>query len=290
MNKLLCSSLLFTILVACSSASKAQLVKCRVCDAKTGKGIPFSSIATRDASKGCCSDIDGFFFADRKDTVKISSIGYLTKHTAISSIAPNDPRIIYLEETSIQVQELNIYGRKREKRSYITLTSYKNKDSKGTSYNQPGVRYAVLMDNGISKEGLIEKVTFKSEMERDKKQAANLRLRIYNVRTTSQKRPEDDLLFENVIVKPKNGWVTIDVSKYNVPFPRNGVFVGVDWLESNVMTTSNERINPGICYYFGKGGATTLMSFRETGWRPDGFIGHIGPGSIILKMKVSFNR
>lgn len=291
MNRMIGLLLLLTTLLTHGSTVKAQLVKCRICDVKTGEGIAFSSIATRDAKKGCCSDIDGYFFANLNDTVRVSSLGYLPKNTVVVNTPSIDnTRIVFLEQTTIHIQELKVFGRNKEKRNYISLTSYKNKDEKGTCCSRPGYQVAVQMENNLNSEGLIEKLIFKLKLDGAKKHTCNLRLRIYDVKNTSQKLPGNDLLFENVIVKPQNGWVTVDVSKYNVPFLKGGVFVGLEWMESNTMATSNEHLNPGLCYFFGNGGAKTLTNFRENGWRSDNFIDQVGPGCMILKMEVSVKR
>lgn len=291
MKRILGILLLFITLATNSSLVKGQLVKCRICNVKTGEGIAFSSIATRDAKKGCSSDIDGFFFANLNDTVKISSLGYLPKNAVVSKVPSiGNIRILNLEETSLQLQEFKVIGRNNEKRDYISLTSYKDKDKKGIVYNRPGSRFAIQMDNNLNREGLIEKLTFKFKINRDRKKIVNLRLRVYNIKNASQKIPGDDLLLENIIITPKNGWNTIDVSKYNISFLKGGVFIGLDLLESNTINIYDEHLNPGICYYSGKGCSPILENYRESGWKSDQTIKLFGPGCMILKMEISVNR
>ncbi|WP_320054488.1 hypothetical protein [uncultured Acetobacteroides sp.] len=291
MSKAYVTVLITAILAACSSAVNAQPVKCRACDCKTVKGVPYASIASKDGRRGCSADSAGFFFASLTDTVRITSIGYKSKNTAISTISPNANglRVVCLDEELAQTDEVVINGRKSGKRDLIKLASYSKKREKGVLHGQPGCQLAVRMVNTQNRAGLIEEISFKFEME-NKKQLANLRLRVYNVNMRDKNLPGNDLLLDNVILTPKNGWVSVNVSKYSIPFPKNGAYIGLEWIESNIISPIGQRVEPGICYAFDKSCASSVECFRQHGWKPDFFAEDIGQGCMMLKMKVSFNR
>jgi hypothetical protein len=58
------------------------------------------------------------------------------------------------------------------------------------------------------------------------------RVRIYDL-NKEKKCPGHDILNENLIVSAnKSGWFTVDMTKYNLQFPLDGVFVMMEWINS----------------------------------------------------------
>jgi hypothetical protein len=57
------------------------------------------------------------------------------------------------------------------------------------------------------------------------------RTRIYD--RDKNEKPGEDLLNENIVVSAKeSGWFTIEISDYNIPFPKEGAFVMMEWINS----------------------------------------------------------
>ncbi len=63
------------------------------------------------------------------------------------------------------------------------------------------------------------------------------RLKFYS-KTQNSFKPYKLLTIQNILVKPKNlsQRIKIDVSEYNIPFPENGIFVGVEVINPNTVT------------------------------------------------------
>lgn len=59
------------------------------------------------------------------------------------------------------------------------------------------------------------------------KSKARIRVLSYNPKTNN---PNIDIIRENLILTLKKGMNTIDISKYNIPMPKEGVFVAIEWL------------------------------------------------------------
>ena len=72
----------------------------------------------------------------------------------------------------------------------------------------------------------IKKIVFYSNSDM---KGAKIKLRIFGINDSI---PSDDLINEDIIVTVKGGMKknTIDVSSYNIEFPKNGIVIGLEWL------------------------------------------------------------
>jgi hypothetical protein len=59
------------------------------------------------------------------------------------------------------------------------------------------------------------------------------RVRVYDVDLKTG-NPGNDLIHESIIIhgKHKGGWLTVDLSKYNLIAPSNGYFIAMEWINS----------------------------------------------------------
>ena len=292
MNYLLRTLIFLHLLNFWVSGVEAQVVKCRICNSKTGAGVAYASIITQNANRGCSADSLGYFFASLTDSIRVTAIGYAPLKITIASLTPdaNELRVGYLSELSLCMNELTITGRKTGKYDTFKIKSYSKSDEKGTRYNAAGIQFAVKMENKLSKAGFVDWVSFKFSRDGGQTPEATLRLRIYRVNSQNINLPGEDVLLENVVVKPRNGWVTIDLRRYNIPFPTSGIFVGLEWLESNVVTPKGGRVNPGVHYALNSSCAYSVECYRQNGWKPDTSFEQIGQACMMLKMKVSVKQ
>lgn len=282
---------LFLLLLWLTGA-KAQPVKCRVCNSKTGVGVAYASIITKNGSRGCSADSLGFFYASLTDSVRVTAIGYAPQEMTISSLVRdvNGLRVAYLSEVSFGIDEFTIIGRKTGKHDSFDIMSYSRVSEKGVRYNRAGIQLAIKVENKLSRVGFVEWVSFKFHKGGGGTPEAILRLRIYRVNSQNTNLPGANLLLDNVVVKPQNGWVKIDLSRYNISFPTSGLFVGLEWLESNIVAPNGQRVAPGVCYAFDSSCATSIECYRQDGWKPDNFSKQFENGCMMLKMKVTVNR
>jgi hypothetical protein len=95
------------------------------------------------------------------------------------------------------------------------------------SGNKPWI-YAKLFNYDIKykETPFIKKIVFYSNSDI---KGAKIKIRIFGFNDSI---PTDDLIDEDIIVTVKGGMKknTIDVSKYNIELPKNGVVIGLEWL------------------------------------------------------------
>ncbi|MFY8067695.1 MAG: carboxypeptidase-like regulatory domain-containing protein, partial [Flavobacterium sp.] len=95
------------------------------------------------------------------------------------------------------------------------------------SGNKPWI-YAKLFNYDIKykETPFIKKIVFYSNSDI---KGAKIKIRIFGFNDSI---PTDDLINEDIIVTVKGGMKknTIDVSKYNIEFPKKGIVIGLEWL------------------------------------------------------------
>lgn len=127
----------------------------------------------------------------------------------------------------------------------VVLGSKATKKSDGMMQGYPGTQYAFWIKNdgqpGVLKSVgyFVDALGFPSEP---------FRVRIYKA-LPGGKGPGEELLTDKVVVSaPKGGqWFNVDLSKYYLTLPKEGVFVAMEWLvagESFVATDSKEEYTP----------------------------------------------
>ncbi|MCU0383907.1 MAG: carboxypeptidase-like regulatory domain-containing protein [Cyclobacteriaceae bacterium] len=239
------------------------------------KGLPFCSIAIKGTSKGTISTESGEFSlsADKKDTIVISSIGFKQKVLA----AENMPRLIFLEESITELNELTIRANRKFKRKTIGNKS-KSRYLFG-GYNQ----YAFLIQNTIKEVGIIKNITIhlQPNIDKDNRFETVLRIRFYENDNNS---PGADLLSNNIIIRIKENSKTIslDVSKYGIELPLIGNFVGIDLLGTYDLegkfipyNTNFKPVNIRL-RFSEEANHITLSKFFGTDWRKVQYPGRDG--------------
>lgn len=281
--------LLFCYAAILPVVANSQTVKFKVVDTDTNEGLPFTCIATSNNQRGCYTDMDGIFYANSNDTVNVSSLGYHTKSITLSDIPINGEgfKIIKLERRVFEIKEVAVYGRSQRRRVPYEVRSFKNTRQKGVLYNIPGGQIAAKVPNHTYQFGLLEQVAFKLKVDGKRKTAALLRLRIYAA-NENKSTPQESLLNETIPIGIRSGWVTIDLSKHLIPFTKEGVFVGLEWIDpDNKLEVKQERTEPGICYYFEKNNFTSIEKHKNGEWKKDRFASELGGGCFALKVSFS---
>ena len=111
-----------------------------------------------------------------------------------------------------------------------------------------GIQYAFFLQNTEGTEGLIKNVYF--NLDNDKKvKGTKIRVRLYS-RNKSKKSPDKDLIDKNIIVEvTSSGILKIDLEKYNISFPVEGCFLGLDLL-GNGNEKKVDLVHPHILAYY----------------------------------------
>jgi hypothetical protein len=213
----LLSFILFTI-------SATAQIKGIVRDSITKEPIAYAAIVYENTEIGTNTNEKGEFELTKHESnfiINVSCLGYKTKALQISN--SND---IYLSQKQEVIQEVIISNRKNS--SEITVGKYKNsRVSFGST--KPGIIYAkyINFNNEIEKHPFIKKIQFTT---RSMVKNAKLKLRFLSV--NQNKEIVGDVIFDEIIVIVKSGKHNniLDLEKYNIIIPKEGIFIGFEIL------------------------------------------------------------
>lgn len=200
------------------------------------KPISYASIVFTSKESGTIADSNGMFILksfSKTDSIKISAISYESVVIAVKDI--HDKDTIILRTKSNILSEVVVTTR-RKTSANIELGFF-NKRNNGSFILRPGAQIAVFIENKNKISGYIDAVMFK--LKDIPKCSYSLRIRL--LKPNKIIFPEDDMLLENYIIesntfKKKN---YIDISNFNIAFPKEGIFVVLEWLDK-----SNNCHNP----------------------------------------------
>ena len=208
-------------------------------DCETNQPLPYATIELFSLKTGTITDKNGKFSLEIttndliKDSINFSFVGYETTKMSINDFMKTG-KTVQLKEKPIELREIKIIPKK-----YSTeIIGIKDKQPWRMQYaNLFSGNKGNYIKNKKGKTGWIKSVSY--YIHPDGHPTTPFRVRIYSV--GKDKKPAQDILNQNLVVSAKEpGWFTVDVSEYNIPFPENGAFVMMEW------------INSGDEYYFEK--------------------------------------
>jgi hypothetical protein len=196
-------------------------------DSISGEPIPFVNIWVENETIGTTSEVNGSFSLDIKEekVLIFSALGYETKKSSSKT------DLILLKPKVFELNEVIIEQPKFKKEIEIG------------NFNKP-LGYHISGDLEWSNakffkyETTYEKTKFVKKIKittRSKVNNAKFKIRIFSV--NKEGSPEDDLLYEDIIVTVKKGKRknVIDISNFKLIFPEEGLFIAYEVLkiESN---------------------------------------------------------
>ncbi|WP_035693062.1 carboxypeptidase-like regulatory domain-containing protein [Flavobacterium sasangense] len=190
-------------------------------DSISGEPIPFVNIWVENETVGTTSETNGSFSLDIKDEklLVFSALGYETKKISSKS------EIILLKPKVFELKEVMVLNQKKTKELEIG-DAHKVHISQ-LSGNKPWI-YAKLFnyDDKYKETPFVKKIVFYSNSDI---KGAKIKIRIFGFNDSI---PSEDLINEDIIVTVKGGMKknTIDVSHYNIEFPKSGLVIGLEWL------------------------------------------------------------
>jgi len=132
---------------------------------------------------------------------------------------------VYLHEKVVEIGEAFVsFSNLVENIKQIGF--YKRKNH-GTFRAEKGHQMAVFIENPYKETGLIKNVLFKI---RDKGSPGNgIRIRFFSV---LDGHPNEDILDKDIILSGKKikKKMNVDVSEFDIFFPKNGVFAVIEWI------------------------------------------------------------
>lgn len=218
---------LATLLLLVSISTFAQ-IKGVVKDSLTNQPIPFVNIWVENENRATTSEEDGTFVfpdSEKGKNLVFSAIGYEKKN-----ISASKAKEVVLQPTNYQLEEVLISNRIQTKEIQIgkTENTVCQAFDNGPKIDTKFFPY----DPSYKKTKYIKNVSVYTDCRIDE---ATVKIHFYSVNTDGF--PDKELLSKDLIVKIKKGTRihTIDVTKYNLTMPKNGIFVGFEKLliESN---------------------------------------------------------
>lgn len=190
-------------------------------DSISGEPIPYVNIWVESETIGTTSETNGSFSLDIKEEklLVFSALGYEIKK------ASSKTDLILLKPKVFELNEVVVTFPKKTKELEIG-EAHKVHISQ-LSGNKPWI-YAKLFnyDEKYMETPFIKKIVFYSNSDI---KGAKIKLRIFGINDSI---PSEDLINEDIIVTVKEGMKknTIDVSSYNIEFPKKGIVIGLEWL------------------------------------------------------------
>lgn len=189
---------------------------------ENGQPIPYVNIWVEGENTGTTSDENGLFSLNTTEgkILVFSSVGYQTLRTKIN----NNQKII-LSNALYQLGTVEIVRQKNERE--LEIGDAKKIHHRQLSGDKPWI-YARKFDYEPQyvQTPFIRKIIFFSDSDiKD----ARLKIRVFD---SNDSLPGADLLPEDLIVTVKKGMRKneIDISRYKLQFPQNGVVIGLEWM------------------------------------------------------------
>jgi len=222
---------LFLCFVSITAFSQTVVLKNKVIDAYTNDPVAYANISFLNENVGVSSDENGHFSLQinkklLKSKVHVSCLNY--KDTVVlASVLQSEslklqPKLYELEEV--------IISKKADRE--LVVDEYKRRDIKASFGGRKGSPWIVTKYFPYKSEyknfPFLKslRIYFTSFLSRKK---AKFRVRFFKVDEKTGK-PSEDILKESLIVdvKKTNGKIEVDVSKFNIEFPNEGFFVGLE--------------------------------------------------------------
>jgi hypothetical protein len=215
---------------------KPLTIKGFINDYEKGTPVSFANIAIVESGKGTTSNNDGYFeleidSVNISQTLNISCLSYENKRISIADLKINNINKIKLRSVSYSLPEIVINNKSENSRKKsIELNKLKRSKINGllTCDNLPKIfaRYFNCKNSCFDYKISELKIGFQEHQIKGK---SKVRIRILT-RGELNNGPGKDILQENLIVYVKKGINKIDVSKYDIHMPQEGIFIAVEWL------------------------------------------------------------
>jgi len=225
--------LLITFFLAFQVNAQEVLFEGHIFDQKTNNPIPYVNLSFLNTLKGTSTDEDGHFFLDIPEP-------FLEKQLHISSLGYNDTIVVAKEiykskrfnmvEESFALDEVVVLETLNGSDVLNPVGSYSLKSGFSSS-STPWVLALYFPNIGAQKK-FVDKVTvFFQKNNKFKRSSSKFRLRIYDVDPKTRK-PDSDILRKSIVLESNTDedFVSIDLAALNLQVPKNGIYIGMEWL------------------------------------------------------------
>lgn len=268
----------FIILLLFSSILNAQNVSGTIRDSISNETLPYVNITLLNENIGTSTDEKGHYSINLdnhyKDTLLISYIGYKNEFFPVKKFIKNQEyqNDILLNEKKEYIDEVIIKVKKAKYSSSKSLGVDKSFRKFGTSV-QFGFENCVLIKNNKETVGKLEQIKIRlseNEMTEYKNYKTYYRLKFYEYDNIT-KSPGKLLSYYPLLIKPKgnkNETLKIDLTNYNILFPKNGICIGIETINPNPENKISKYHTtfPNI-YWTYSDESLTWISFRGKEWK-----------------------
>lgn len=215
MKKIISLSIILKILIV--SAQEKEII---ILNSENNKPISYANIKFLKSKKGTFSDDKGIFLINNNaiDSLLISVLGFEDKILSVSKIKDT----IFLNPKTITLREITLSNKKTE-------YGYFKKNGKFIRSALNRVLVAMYIPNENKKNEYITHLHYRIKKFGDELSTVRPHLLEVNKLT---KNPGKEILNENIVVKinEKNKILSIDITDKNISFPKEGIFVALEWV------------------------------------------------------------
>ena len=118
---------IFVSISSLTSQETNSKVRFQVLDKVSKTPVVYATVMLKNINRGTHADFNGFFEIPASymanGTIKISSIGYLTKEIKLSSLLKKNSPVIYLEVANNALDEVVIKSTKKKRRAFEIINN-----------------------------------------------------------------------------------------------------------------------------------------------------------------------
>lgn len=198
--------------------------------------IPYVNIYVKGERKGTVSNESGHFelAINQEDIDKsliISAIGFESQTLTVSKL----PSKIHLKRIVYDLTEVVVFSGKETiiERGNLEFPTDRSPVKSGSIGMRIPTGYlsAIFLENLTNTEGRFKTISF--YVTKEGKYKTPFRVKVYS-KDEIGGNPDSLLVQKDIIAtaNKKGEWCQIDVSMHNIPFPKNGAFVAMEWLHN----------------------------------------------------------
>ena len=241
MGKLIIMKLTYLFILFSSIICNSQTIKGVVKNSYSKEPLEFTNVFIKRSTYGTFTDTLGYFEIDAfdfADSLYFSRIGFMTQKVKVSDLKIHETNEILLMEMTETLKEIIISNKKRE---YSNAKRIKNKsESNEINYFsfQFGTEHCVYFANEIKRQGKIESFSIDLKQVKDGNKECkeckvdyitdfNIKFYEFDEKT---KKPGIEIFSEPILIETENKTYNfiVDLNKYNILFPENGVCIGIE--------------------------------------------------------------
>ena len=198
-----------------------------VTDKSTGHPIQFASVFIKGQDKGASTDLNGSFMLNQVSqnaTLIISAIGYETRE-----INSREQLQIELVQKVYELPEVKVIPKTQKLKLIIDPL----KKIKSKSFTSPSGVYPWIVTKFFeyrekyNTTPVIKQIQVLTLCHLD---SATFNLRLFAAGSNGE--PGNDILKKNLIISTnkRDDFTSINLVDYNISFPENGLYIGIEWL------------------------------------------------------------